>query len=713
MQADFDHLGAKGVNLADLRARAEIDPHVLFSAVSPSGDGLKLFFHVDSGVDDHTAAFLAMQRYCLATYGIEPDGACKDVPRLCFLPSDPELYVNERAVPLDWRAWMEPAAAGNGKPKRASNARSESRDGSKPGRDVVRSMLAVIPKRPDYPDWLRIVAAVGDALNEQDAEKVLNEWSPEENPGEYLEKLQSGMAQVHVGTLIHIAQENGWSDWPDIKPLPPEHPPVMPFDFEMLPDAFKSFVADTSRRMSGPPDFVAVALMVSAGALIGNRVCILPKKYDTDWREVGNLWGMIVGQPSVLKTPSLKAGMVMLDTLAVEDMAAHRAEMEDYNARVEAAQAGKEDRKKRLAATMKEKGEEAAVAQAKEDGRKAVDKDKPKERRLIVNDATPERLQEIQNENPSGVLNFRDELSGFLLGLEKEGHENARTYFLESWSGLLRYRKDTISRGGTDVERNTLSILGGIQPGPLASYVRDACDENTGADGLMQRFSMVVWPELAGPFKLVDEKPNQAEKEKVMLVFRRLRGLTTEDVDPIPVYKDIMAVHFSPAAQEVFNKWVEDIMNRTIGMQPPALAMHLVKYKKLVATLALVIHFCDGGSGAVGLASLNKALLWQKYLESHAVKLYSGLSNGGVAPAREILRRIKRRDIVSGFTARDISQRRLGGLSTENLVGTGLDALLVCGALREKIVPTEGRYRVTFEVNPALLLPDAPAPEPE
>lgn len=110
LQADFDHLGAKGVNLADLRARAEIDPHVLFSAVSPSGDGLKMFFYVDSGVDEHAEAFLGMQRYCLATYGIEPDSACKDVSRLCFLPSDPELHFNERVVPLDWRAWPEPEA---------------------------------------------------------------------------------------------------------------------------------------------------------------------------------------------------------------------------------------------------------------------------------------------------------------------------------------------------------------------------------------------------------------------------------------------------------------------------------------------------------------------------------------------------------------------------------------------------------------------------
>lgn len=109
LQADFDHLAARHVSLQWLRARAELDPHVLFVAESPSGDGLKLVFSVVSGPEEHAESFLAMQRYCEATYGIRPDDACKDVSRMLFLPSDPELCVNPNVQPLDWRAWVEPA----------------------------------------------------------------------------------------------------------------------------------------------------------------------------------------------------------------------------------------------------------------------------------------------------------------------------------------------------------------------------------------------------------------------------------------------------------------------------------------------------------------------------------------------------------------------------------------------------------------------------
>ncbi len=108
LQADFDHLAAKGFDLAELKTRLDDGRMALFCMESPSGDGLKLAILVDSGSEEHAEAFLAMQRYCVATYGIEPDGACKDVSRLCFLPSDPDLCINEDATPLDWRAWPEP-----------------------------------------------------------------------------------------------------------------------------------------------------------------------------------------------------------------------------------------------------------------------------------------------------------------------------------------------------------------------------------------------------------------------------------------------------------------------------------------------------------------------------------------------------------------------------------------------------------------------------
>jgi hypothetical protein len=39
---------------------------------------------------------------------------------------------------------------------------------------------------------------------------VLNEWSPEEEQGEYAAKLKSGFTEIHIATLIHLAKQHGW-----------------------------------------------------------------------------------------------------------------------------------------------------------------------------------------------------------------------------------------------------------------------------------------------------------------------------------------------------------------------------------------------------------------------------------------------------------------------------------------------------------------------
>jgi len=105
IQVDLDHVTEKGFDLGELKARVSADPHVEFVFDSPSGDGLKCGFLVESRAKDHAEAFLAMQRYFDTTYGIRPDDACKDVSRLCFLSYDPDVFINEQAAPFDWRAW--------------------------------------------------------------------------------------------------------------------------------------------------------------------------------------------------------------------------------------------------------------------------------------------------------------------------------------------------------------------------------------------------------------------------------------------------------------------------------------------------------------------------------------------------------------------------------------------------------------------------------
>jgi hypothetical protein len=74
----------------------------------------------------------------------------------------------------------------------------------------VREVLAFVPSRPAYEQWIGVISAVASVLDPNDAAAVLAEWSPEEQPGEYARKLRSPCKKVGVGTLIDLAKQNGF-----------------------------------------------------------------------------------------------------------------------------------------------------------------------------------------------------------------------------------------------------------------------------------------------------------------------------------------------------------------------------------------------------------------------------------------------------------------------------------------------------------------------
>jgi len=72
-------------------------------------------------------------------------------------------------------------------------------------------MLAKIPTPQPYAEWMRISSAVWAALPMAEGCKILQEWAPEIRPGEYATKHKCRMTKVGIGTLVHLAQQNGWT----------------------------------------------------------------------------------------------------------------------------------------------------------------------------------------------------------------------------------------------------------------------------------------------------------------------------------------------------------------------------------------------------------------------------------------------------------------------------------------------------------------------
>ena len=89
---DFDHLQNVDLLRNQLLQDEYFDTQMLF--VSPSGDGLKWIIPIDTKQTTHSNYFAAVANYILQTYGVEVDKSGRDISRACFLPHDPQAFIN-------------------------------------------------------------------------------------------------------------------------------------------------------------------------------------------------------------------------------------------------------------------------------------------------------------------------------------------------------------------------------------------------------------------------------------------------------------------------------------------------------------------------------------------------------------------------------------------------------------------------------------------
>src|SRR5690606_37925744 len=87
---------------------------------SPSGNGLKIMVQVATDAAKHEQAFKQVAAWYEAQLQVQIDRSGKDVSRLCFYSSDPDLYINTNCQPFEVldeapvQTVMEPAEPTNG-----------------------------------------------------------------------------------------------------------------------------------------------------------------------------------------------------------------------------------------------------------------------------------------------------------------------------------------------------------------------------------------------------------------------------------------------------------------------------------------------------------------------------------------------------------------------------------------------------------------------
>ena len=491
---------------------------------------------------------------------------------------------------------------------------------------------------------------------------------------------------------LSVAEISSNVDWPDPEPLNDQLRPVEKFDFNLLPSTLRPWVEDASERMGCAPDFIAVTILVAAGNVIGNRIGVHPKASDRDWIEYPNLWGAVVGRPSVMKSPAITQGLLPLR--ALEDRARSK-----FGAAYHQFEIAQKQHEEDLAEHRRQRRQKSASTNSQAPTPPVA----PIEKRYVVVDTTVEALGVVCKNNPQGVLAFRDELSGLLAKLSEEGEETHRAFYLQAWNGSGAYSFDRITRASLYIPKLCLSMLGGIQPSRLQGLVSNTVRGGQQDDGLLARIQLIVYPD-SDVESYVDRTPRIEAAKAAFELFDYLDQLTPESVGAIrPIGSDAGILGFTPDAQPEFAKWLQAHQQhlRSANMHP-AEESHRSKYRKLIPALALLLHLAERRSGPIQLDSFLKALDWQRYLQSHARRIYTLAQRQGMQQAESLANRIRAGKLKDGFTCRDVYQQGWTGLVTPDDVQGAIKILLDHQWLRAVEERTGGRPTTKYIINPLL-----------
>jgi putative DNA primase/helicase len=586
-------------------------------------------------------------------------------------------------------------------------------DNDQPGRKHAAAVAAALM---DTAKSVRIVELPGLADKED-----VTDWKNAGGTIEQLCELTKAATTMNKAALAELRARWGLGDegsrsarvevpgdWPTPEPLQSELPPVQPFSADLLPDSLRPLVEDIGERLQVPLDFPGAATVLGLAGAVNRRAVIQPKANDSGWVVVPNLWGGTVAPPGFMKSPVIQAATRPLNRIQAEWRREDEEALTDYAREKEEHELRRSAWKAQYKAASKNK---EATPDRPEDK-----PEEPKLRRLIVNDSTFEALHETMSENPAGILVIRDELTGWWSQLDRPGREGERAFCLEAWNGDSSYTVDRIGRGTIHVPHCCMSMLGGIQPGRLRSYLVDALADGPSNDGLIQRFQVLVWPDTTPDWKYVDRAPDAAAEKKATIIFDRLVKLDPEHP---------ARFRFAPDAQELFIDWLRELEGKVRRDElHPAMISHLSKYRSLMPSLALLFELADRascesfggaalpvGQNFVGLRNAQRAAAFCEYLESHARRVYSCIVTPQQRAARDLADHLKRKHIrnkeggFDWFVARDVYLKGWTGLDSPESVAAAAKVLEDAGWLRCVSIepgPLGGRPSNRYAVNPGV-----------
>lgn len=469
--------------------------------------------------------------------------------------------------------------------------------------------------------------------------------------------------------------------------LPPA--PSLPLS-DVLGPRLAKWVQNAAEAKGAPADYVFAALLTVAGSTIGNARWAA---IWNGWTEPPVIWAMCIGLPSAGKSPAIDAALQPLRKAERPMREAAEAQRTAWTEKAELA--------KLAEATWKESAR-SAIKDGKAPPEKPPGCDAgppPHIPRLVVNDGTIERLGAILAQQPRGTLQMRDELAGWLEGMQRySGGGSDRPFWLEAYGG----RGFTVERMGREpltIDWLSIGVLGGIQPDRLKSLLFKSDD-----DGLLARF-LPIWPEPA-PLRRPQAWADEALMDAALARLLRLELVTDDAGQSRPWF-----VSFTEEACALMQDFRTAVRGWEAGAEGLILSF-VGKLPGLTARLALVLAYLDWAADgadeprAITVGHFGRAAhLVEAYLLPMARRAYSDAATPKAERAARRLVGIIREQGWLRFTSRDVLRLDRSGLATAAELNPAL-ALLEEGECIRLVDPPSspqgGRPQRLFLVNPAL-----------